>query len=109
MLRNEAPLKVGVRPFEGDETPEPRVKGKRQSQAVSGLGQERVRSKGCQNVFSNGSARSIKGNGDRNFEEWHRVGFEIQTGKNGERPQAANVCHVLSIEVQPRAAPTGRL
>ena len=44
---------------------------------------------GQPDVFVHFSA--IQGNGYRNLEEGARVKFEIESGKNGKGPQAANV------------------
>jgi cold shock protein len=44
---------------------------------------------GQADVFVHFSA--IKGAGYRNLEEGQRVSFEIEAGKNGKGPQAANV------------------
>ncbi|MEY4532075.1 MAG: hypothetical protein RLZZ156_2798 [Deinococcota bacterium] len=44
---------------------------------------------GQPDVFVHFSA--IQGNGYRNLEEGTRVKFEIESGKNGKGPQAANV------------------
>jgi cold shock protein len=44
---------------------------------------------GQADVFVHFSA--IKGSGYRNLEEGQRVSFEIEAGKNGKGPQAANV------------------
>jgi CspA family cold shock protein len=44
---------------------------------------------GQPDVFVHYSA--IKGQGYRNLEEGMRVSFEIESGKNGKGPQAANV------------------
>ncbi len=47
---------------------------------------------GQPDVFVHFSA--IQGNGYRNLEEGQRVSFEIEAGKNGKGPQAANVNRV---------------
>jgi cold shock protein len=44
---------------------------------------------GQPDVFVHFSA--IQGNGYRNLEEGQRVKFEVEAGKNGKGPQAANV------------------
>jgi cold shock protein len=44
---------------------------------------------GQADVFVHFSA--IKGSGYRNLEEGQRVSFEVEPGKNGKGPQAANV------------------